>query len=195
MKTKDSMERVKAFSKMITEKNRPKKICEDQDTEFAGEFKKFRSAEGIEIYSTLNETKAAFAELTIRILKNVLCCYMEDYGYKYIHKLPEFIATMNSRNNRSINMKPNHVKNSDFMSILHSKPLREYRKPKFENGDRVCTSKYDLLFKKGYKPQYKQEFFEIVAIATKKPPTHAIKDEQEEVIREKFYENGLIRVI
>ena len=101
---------------------------------------------------------------------------------------------MNSRNNRSIDMKPNHVKNSDFMSILHSKPLREYRKPKFGNGDRIRISKYDLLFRKGSKPQFTQEIFEIVAIATKKPPTYTVKDEQEEVIRGKFYEKELIRV-
>ena len=173
----------------------PKKIWVEQETEFAGEFEKFCSAEGIAIYSTVSETKAAFAELTIRSLKNISYRYMEDYGYKYIHRSPEFIATMNSRNNRSIDMKPNHVRNCDFMSTIYSKPLREYRKPKFGIGDRVCISKYDLPFRKGYKPQITQEFFEIVAIATKKPATYTIKDEQEKVIREKFYEKELIRVI
>ena len=120
---------------------------------------------------------------------------MEDYGYKYVHNLPQFIATNNSRNNRSIDMKPNHVKNSDFMSILYSKPLREHKKPKFGIRDRVRISKYDLSFRKGYKPQFTSEIFEIVVIATKKSPTYTIKDEQEEVIRGKFYEKELIRVI
>ena len=120
---------------------------------------------------------------------------MEDYGYKYIHKLPQFIATMTSRNNRSIDMKPNHVKNSDFMSIVYSKPLRENRKPKFGIGDRVRVSKYDIPFRKSYKPKFTQEISEIVAIATKKPPTYTINDDQEEVIRGKFYEKELIRVI
>ena len=45
MKTKDSKETIKTFSKMITKKNRPKKIWVDQGTEFAGEFKKFCSAD------------------------------------------------------------------------------------------------------------------------------------------------------
>ena len=102
---------------------------------------------------------------------------------------------MDCRNNRSIDMKLNHVKNSDFMSILYSKPLREYKKPKFGNGDRVRISKYDLPLRKGYKPQSTQEIFEIVTIATKKRPTYTIKDEQDEVIRGKFYEKELIRVI
>ena len=111
MKTKDSKETVKTFSKMITKKNRPKKFWVDQRTEFAGDFKKFCSADLIEIYSTMNETKAAFAERTIRSLKNILYRYKEDYGNKCMHKLPQFIATMTSRNNRSIDLKPNHVKN------------------------------------------------------------------------------------
>ena len=82
MKTKNSMETVKAISKMVTKKNRPKKYWVDQGTEFAGEFKKFFSAETIEIYSTMRETKAAFAERTRRSFKNILYRYMEDYGYK-----------------------------------------------------------------------------------------------------------------
>ena len=62
---------------------------------------------------------------------------MEDYGHKFIHKLPQFITTSNSRRNNSIDMRPNTVKNCDFMSILYSKPLREYKKPTFKAGDRV----------------------------------------------------------
>ena len=48
---------------MITKSNRPKKVCVDKRTQFAGEFKKLCKAEGIQIYSTISETKAAFAEL------------------------------------------------------------------------------------------------------------------------------------
>ena len=64
----------------------------DRGIEFAGEFKNFCSAEGIEIYSTMSQTKAAFAERTIRSLKNVLYRYMEDYGYmKYLNLLQQGI--------------------------------------------------------------------------------------------------------
>ena len=53
-------------------------------TEFAGAFKKFCTAEGIQVYSTMNETKAAFAERTIRSLRSFFYSYVEDFGYKYI---------------------------------------------------------------------------------------------------------------
>ena len=143
----------------------------------------------------MSQMTAAFAERTKPSLKNILYRLLEDYGYTFIHNLAQFIRTMISRIIRGIDMKPNHVKNSDFMSILYSKPLREYKKPKFGIGDRVHISKYYLLFRKGNKPQFTQEIFETVAIATKKPPTYTIKDEQEEVIRGKFYEKELIDVI
>ena len=127
----------------------------------------------------MSETKTTFAERTIRPLKKIFYRYTEDFGYKYIHKIPQFITTLNSRRNSSIDMRPNTVKNCNLMCILYSKPLREYNKPTFKIVDRVRISKYDLLFRKGYKPQFTSEVFEIVAIATRKPPTHTTKDEQE----------------
>ena len=72
MKTKDSKEMVRAFLTMITKKNRPKKTWVDKGSEFAGESKRLCKAEGIQIYSTMSETQAAFPESTIRSLKNIL---------------------------------------------------------------------------------------------------------------------------
>ena len=69
----------------------------------------------------MSETEATFAERLIRSLKNILYRYMEDFGYMYIHKLPQFITTSNSRRNSSTDMRPNTVKNCDFMSIFYGK--------------------------------------------------------------------------
>ena len=66
MKTKESQETVKAFSAMITKRNRPKKTWVDKGTEFAGTFKKFCAAEWIQVYSTLSETTRL-----MRLLLNV----------------------------------------------------------------------------------------------------------------------------
>ena len=93
MKTKDSHETVKAFSSMITKNIRTKKIWVDKGTEFDGAFKKFCFVEGTQVYSTMSETKAALTERTIRSLKSILYRYLEGFGYKYIHKLPQFITT------------------------------------------------------------------------------------------------------
>ena len=119
---------------------------------------------------------------------------MEEYGYKYFHKLSQFVNMLNSRKTRKINMVSNKVKNSDFTSILYSKPIREFHPPKFAIGDKVRISKIDISFRKGYKPEFTEEIFEIVALASRKPPTYTIKDNQNLDIRRKFYEKEVIRV-
>ena len=85
----------------------------------------FCAAEGIQVYSTMSETKAAFAERTIRSLKTILYRHIEDFGYKCIHKLPQFFNSLNSRRSSSIVMRPNTVKNCDILSVFYSKSLRE----------------------------------------------------------------------
>ena len=55
----------------------------------------------MQIYSTLSETKVAFAECAVRSLKRTLYLYMEDYGYKYIHKMSHFVTTVKTRENFS----------------------------------------------------------------------------------------------
>ena len=159
MKLKDSKETVRAFLSTITKQTRPRTVWVDKGTEFAGEFKKLCKAEGIQRYSTMSETKTAFAERTKRSLKTILYRYMEENGYKYIHKLTQFCTKLNSRRNCSRDLIPKNVKSSDFLSILYSKPLREVRKPTFKVGDRVRISKYDLPFRKGYKPQFTKKGF------------------------------------
>ena len=120
---------------MITKRNRPKKIWVDKGTDIGRAFKTFCTAEGIQVYSTMSETKAACVERKIQSLKSIVYRYMENFVYKFIHKLPQFITTLNSRRNCSIDMRPNTVKNCDFMSILYNKPLREFKKPTFKIGD------------------------------------------------------------
>ena len=143
MKTKDSKETVRAFLTRFTKKIVRKKFGVDRGTKVAGEFEKLCKAEGRQLYSTVSETKAAFAERTIQPLKNILYRYMEDNGYKYLHKLTQFVTTLSFRRNCSIDLIPKNVKKSDFLSNLYSKPLREFRKPLFKIGDRVRISKYD----------------------------------------------------
>ena len=55
---------------MITKTNGPKKIWVDKGTAFAGALKKFCAGEGIQVYSSMSEAKAAFAERAIGSLKN-----------------------------------------------------------------------------------------------------------------------------
>ena len=53
MKTKDSQETVKTFSSKVTKRNLSKNIWVDKGTKFAGAFKIFCAAEGIQVTSLL----------------------------------------------------------------------------------------------------------------------------------------------
>ena len=66
----------------------------------------------------MSETKAAFAERTIRSLKNLFSRYMGDYGYKYLHKPTQVVTLLNSGRVFSIDLIAKNVKNSNF--FFHS---------------------------------------------------------------------------
>ena len=195
MKSKYASDAVAAFKKMLRKNTKPDKVWVDQGTEFGGEFKKFCKSRDIKIYSTRSETKAAVAERAIRSLKNIFYCYMEENGDKYVQKMDSFVNTMNTRVNRSIGKSPKNVKNSDFLSIFYKNPIIEYKKPRFKIGDKVRISKYDIPFRKDYKSQFTSEVFEIVKIATLKPPTYNLHGEQGDEILGKFYEQELAKCI
>ena len=163
----------------------PKKLGR-KGSRISGRVQKICKAEAILFHSAMSETKAAFTERTIWSLKTILYRYMEDYGYKYIHKLSQFATNLNFRQNFSIDLIPKNVKKSDLISFLYSKPLQDYPKTKVGIGDRVRFSQYDLHFRKGYKPESTRVFFELVAISSQKPPTYKMNDEQDEIIRCKF---------
>ena len=71
MKTKYAKDTLQAFKKMFSRKNTPEKFWVDKGTEYGGTFRKFCKEKSIEVYSTMTETKIAFAERAIQSLKHV----------------------------------------------------------------------------------------------------------------------------
>ena len=120
---------------------------------------------------------------------------MEDYGYMYIHRLTQFVTTLNATRNCSIDLKQTNSEDSYFLSILYSEPLWEFKKLKVKIGDSFGISNYDLPSRKGYEPQFTEDALEILAVFSKKLPTYTIKDEQDEFIRCEIYQRVLIKVI
>ena len=108
---------------MISQKNTPEKFWVDKGTEQEEFSKKFCKEEDIETYSTMSETKAAFAEKVIQSLKHKVYRYTENHGEKFIHKLPRFVSPLNCRINRSFGKPPRDVKNTAFLSFLYNKTL------------------------------------------------------------------------
>ena len=85
--TKISRGTVRTFSTMNTKENNPETNWVDKRTEFAGELQKVCDAQGLQIYPTMSESKAAFAARTIRFLKLFFrVTWKFFFGYKYIHR-------------------------------------------------------------------------------------------------------------
>ena len=179
---------------MFTKQNRLKNFWVDRGTEFAGESKNYAKLK--EYKFTLQWVLPRLHLLNVqydpwKLYFTVTWKTMDTITFtKWFSSLQHEI----SRRNCPIDLSPKNDNNSDFLSILYSKPLREVWKPKFKTRDRVRVSKYDLPFRKCYKLHFTQEVFEIVEISSRKPPTYTIKDEQDENILGKFYQREFIKV-
>ena len=100
--------------KWFLKKNTPEKLWVDIGTEYEGTFEKFCEEKDTEIYSTMSETKAAFAERAIQFLKHIICRYIEDHGEKLVPKVQQFDSTLICCKNRSIGKSPRDVKKKHF---------------------------------------------------------------------------------
>ena len=117
---------------------------------------------------------------------------MEDSNtHRYIKKLQSFVKTMNSRENRSIEMAPKNVTNRDALRIINQS-RRKNERPSFIVGDYVRAVLKDTTFRKGYKPQFSREIYRIKTILTSNPVTYKLMDRREESLPGRFYEKQLI---
>ena len=192
MKTKHAPSAKQAFLKMMQSGDQPKLVWIDDGKEFEGAFKTFCTTLGIPRYHTKTVKKAAYAERAIRSLKNIIYRYMEDSNTnRYITKLQSFVKTMNSRENRSIEMAPKNVKNRDAIRIINQS-RRKKERPSFIVGDYVRAVLKDTTFRKGYKPQFSREIYRIKEILTSNPVTYKLIDKTKKPLPGRFYEKQLI---
>ena len=110
---------------MIKQK-KPERVRTDKGSltlEFKGEFKKLCEKKEIHLYTTQNETKPAFAERNIRLLKIIIHKYLEEnWTWTYIKELPHFLNTLNNRFNRVTQLAPTKIckKKLSTVSIITS---------------------------------------------------------------------------
>ena len=119
MKTKYAKGTLQALKKMISRKLHLKSVGLIKEQNLGELSKNFAWKQNLEVYSTMSETKAAFAERAIQSLKHIIYRYIDNLGEKFAHNLPQFVSTMNFRVKRS----------------LYNKPLTRYRRLKFKVGD------------------------------------------------------------
>ena len=68
----------------------------------------------------------------------------------------------------------------------------ELSEPFFKIGDNVPISKWDWASMKDYEPKFTQVSFEVATIASTTPSTNTYLAKQDERIRGKLYQNGIV---
>ena len=92
---------------------------------------------------------------------------------------------MNSRVNRSVGMKRKDVRNEHHLQVLYtSMKDPKARKPKLKSGDKVRLAIEEYNFRKGYKPQFKHEIYQVEKVSTEPEVASIIKTQQTVSLKE-----------
>ena len=123
----------------------------------------------------MSEIKSAFTECAIQSLKKNYIVKLEimDTGTFTNGHRSQSVTCLSSRKKCSIDLIPKSAKGSDVLSILYGKSYDKKYNPNMKL-ETVHTLKYDLSFRKGYKPQFTQEMFDIFALPSGKPRTYTV---------------------
>ena len=146
LKDKKGVSVVDVFQKILDDSDRkPNKMWIDKGGEFYNSsFKKCLKDNDIEMYSIHNEGKYVVAERFIRTLKTKIYKYMTSISkYVYINKLDGIVNECNDTYHRTIKMKHVDVKDNTYFDF---KKKGNDRDPKFNVGDHVRVSKYEIYF-------------------------------------------------
>lgn len=148
-------------------------------------------------YSTHSEYKASVVERFNRTLKSKLYrIFTHRNSYKYYDVLKHVLRSYNSTKHRSLGVAPNEV-TPELESHIFQK-LYGYRtesKFKFNINDQVRISKARKVFQRGYLPNWTDEIFIVHKRFATNPPTYVLKDLKDEILKGRFYEEELQRVV
>ena len=180
MKTNAPKKRFKLLRKRNTKRNQTMKMWVDKRTDCAGEFEKTRSAEGIQIHSSMIETKVAFVERKIRFLKKNIFIIT---GSLWIQVHSESVSVSQNwyqRKSRIPNFCPfcteNHFERLENWSLRFQTEFAS-RNKNYSSRSVLSHSLLKMFVK----------MFQFI-------PTMRVKDELDEITRVEFDQKELIKV-
>ena len=195
---------VKAFTTLFEKtQRRPKKLRTDKGTEFTNRaVKKLLKEQGINAYTTKNETKANYAERVIRTVKGLLYRYfLYRQTYHYIDVLEKIVENYNNRPHSSLNgLAPAKITASNESSVwkrMYVDTSKSIKKStfKYKVGDKVRISHLKYTFQRDYQEKWTEEVFIITKRFLRRGHKfYQLKDYTEEDIDGYFYEVELQKV-
>ena len=204
IKNKSSDSVIAAFQEIFKERKPTKFIQSDLGKEYDNKkFKTFLKQYNIDWFATKNfDTKAQIVERFNRTLKEKMWrCFTslninDTKKAEWYTLLPKLIKNYNNSYHSSIKMTPIEASKPenefDVYNHLYSSDIPKIKR--FKVGDDVRITKVKTVFDKGYLPNYTTEIFTINKVIETAPITYEIKDENNEIIDGKFYNEELTLV-
>ena len=195
LKNKSGKEVANALKNIIeVDRRRPKKLWTDEGTEFYN-VDVSRVLNGIELYSTHNEPKAAIAERFIRTLREKMeTNYILTQSTIWYDILPELLREYNTSKHRTIKMTPEEAskpKNYYRVSACF-KHVKDKDPPSFSVGDKVRISIQKKLFDKGATANWSEEIFKVKKLRLDTNPiVYQLEDLAGEDVVGNFYKEQL----
>ena len=208
VRSKHHTEMVGAFQKLLSETDRrPRRLRTDKGTEFTNRaVQRLMKAEGIQHFTTKNETKANYAERVIRTLKGLVYRYfLHNQTYTYTGVLQDLVSNYNGRPHRSLKgLAPKDIQADNEVRVwkamyVDSSTSRKQKKKKpyrYRVGDQVRISHLKYTFQRDYHQKWTEEIFKVRSRRHLQGINmYALKDLLDEPIDGYFYEGELQRVL
>jgi len=174
-------------------------VQSDKGTEFLNStFQSMLRRHGIHFYTSENENlKASVVERFNRTLKTKMYRYFTHANTRrYVDVLDDLVHSYNTHH-RSIGMAPVEVgphNENDVRARLYPLKPKSY-KWKYRIGDKVRMAMQRQPFRKGYLGDWSEEIFEIASQLPTVPVTYEVKDLTGELIKGRFYEPKLQKIL
>jgi len=196
-KAKTGREVSRAFEKILADGCKRNMVQSDKGKEFLNStFQSMLQRHDIKFYTSENENiKAAAVERFNTALKTKTYRYFTaKNNRRYVDVLPDLLHSYNHTYHRSIGMAPVEVDDTnEHLDRARLYPLKpKSYKCKYDVGDITMRSQ---PFKKGYLGRWSEKIFEIDAHLPTVPVTFRLKDLTNDVIKGKFYESEIQKVV
>ena len=194
---------------------KPKRLQTDKGTEFHNaRVRKFLHDQGVELFSTNSDHKAALVERFNRTLKTRIYKHLTaNNTRRYVNVLPDILYSYNRSQHRTIGRAPVDVQTDEDDSAVWRRVYYDSKEAQLRRadalptntdnvanvGDRVRLSRWKAAFEKGYMPNWTREHY--VVTGAREPrrggaprPVYDLDDTLAETLEGACYPEELQRI-
>jgi transposase InsO family protein len=187
---------------------KPTRLQTDKGKEFHNaSVRTFLRQQGVELFSTNSDHKAAIVERFNRTLKHRIYKHFTAYNTRrYVDVLPDIVYSYNNSYHRTTGQRPRDIttiedENKVWRRVYYDNMRHQNTKTKQlpTAGDRVRLSRWKGTFEKGYVPNWSREHYEVMDVRPQRRggiprPVYKLKDMLDEDIEGACYPEEIQRV-